>query len=260
VKISRAKLTSDLSTVVDPTLAHQAVDSYVELQRRFLAGDWQPAELDAGRLCEAISRCLLQLDSGKVNHKLLPGKIREVLLDEKQLHTHVLDPKDRQHISKVVDMVYKFRSDRGAVHISTLYSANQMDSMLVLHAAKWIFAELLRLTLQQDRQAVGEMIAQLVQIEHSIIHELDGKPLVLAKGITVPEEILLLLMNADGNRLSRAELREYSMHKPNTVNVTISRLIKSLDIRPTDDKEVSLTPNGEKRILEQIMPKLAKSA
>ncbi|HYE74042.1 MAG TPA: hypothetical protein VEF04_11960, partial [Blastocatellia bacterium] len=121
--------------------------------------------------------------------------------------THSLSQKDRYHISKAIEVVYKFRSDRGPVHISPLYTAKYMDSMLVIHMGKWIIAEFLRLAWNQDRQVIAEVIAQLVQLEHSLIHELDGKPLVLAKGISAPEEILLLLFDAPNNRLSRSELK-----------------------------------------------------
>ncbi len=258
MKASATKLISDLSAVIDPALAKQVVESYVEMEQRFVAGDWQPAELDAGRLCEAVSRALLQLDSGRVNHALLPGKIRERLIDEEQKFSHNLSSKDRHHLAKVIDMVYKFRSDRGAVHISKDYSANQMDSVLVLHAGKWIFADLLRLTLKKDEKALAELIAQLVQLEHSIIHVLDGKPMVLIREISAPEEVLVHLSNADGKRLNRAKLREFCTHqKPDTVNAAIKRLIATKDVRVADDGDIALTPNGEKKLIETIMPKLA---
>lgn len=249
------QLVQDLSTIVDPYFAQAAVESYVEMQQRFLAGDWQPTELDGGRFCEAISRCLLQVDTGKIDHFKLPGKVREDLLNKSM--PHQLGSKDRYHLAKVIEVVYKFRSDRGAVHISAEYTANYMDSMLVLHASKWIFAEFLRIIWNQDRKIVAETIAQIVQLEHSVIHELDGKPLVLARGISATDEVLLLLYHATNNRLSRAELREHAAsQKPQNVNVAVSRLIKSKDIRPVSGDEVALTPNGQKRILEQIMPKL----
>lgn len=250
-------LIQQLSTVVDPALARLTIESYMEMQQRFLAGDWKPAELDGGRLCEAVSRCLLQFDTGEINHKKLPRDVREVLIDEKQKYTHALGQQDRHHIAKVIEAIYKLRSDRGPVHISPIYTANHMDSMLVLHAGKWIFAELLRLALQQDRKVVGAIIEQLVQMEHSIIHELDGKPMVLAKNATAPEEILVLLYHAANNRLSRVELREQARHKPNNVGVAISRLTKEKDVRIADNGDIALTPNGEKRIREVIMPKLA---
>ncbi|MGG6266259.1 hypothetical protein ACQ4M3_05395 [Leptolyngbya sp. AN03gr2] len=250
------QLIQDLSNTVDPHFAQAAVVSYVEMQQRFLAGDWQPTELDGERFCEAISRCLLQIDTEQIDHRKLPGKIRDDLLNKSIAHQ--IRDKDRYHIAKVIELVYRFRSDRGAVHISTEYTANYMDSMLVLHASKWIFAEFLRLAWNRDRKIVAETIAQIVQLEHSVIHELDGKPLVLARDISATDEILLLLYHATNNRLSRAELREQAAaHKPQNVNVALSRLIKSKEIRAVAENEVALTPNGQKRILEQIMPKLS---
>jgi hypothetical protein len=146
VKLTPDQLTQALSGIVDPTFAQSAIESYIEMQQRFLAGDWGPTELDAGRLCEAVSRALYQMDSGTVTHSQLPQEIRRKLLDEDGVtRSHVLGQKDRLHITKAIDTVYKFRSDRGAVHISPTYTADYMDSMLVVHVGKWILAEFLRL-------------------------------------------------------------------------------------------------------------------
>ena len=254
--LSAPQLILELSTIVDSSLARAAVESYVEMQQRFLAGDWQPTELDGGRLCEAIARCIHQLDTGSVTHSKLPGKICERLEDETPSITHQLNVKDRHHIARAIGLVYKFRSDRGAVHISPTYTANEMDSILVLHAGKWVFAEFLRLAWNKDRQLIAETISRIVQLEHSLIHELEGSPLVLAKGISAPEEILLLLNHAPGNRLKRELLREQAANqKNNNVNVAITRLIRDKEIRPISTDEVALTPIGQARIIKEIIPK-----
>jgi hypothetical protein len=259
VRLTSEQLIHQLSIVLDPTNARAAIQSYIELQQRFLAGDWKPAELDGGRLCEAVGRCLLQLDQGVVNHRLLPGKIAEALRDKSKPHD--LGRQDREHVLKVIEVIYKFRSDRGPVHISPLYTANYMDSMLVIHACKWLLAELLRLAWNQDRTVLAEVIAQLVQLEHSLIHEVDGKPLVLATSISAPEELLMLLYWAPGNRLTRAELRCYAANqRAHNVSTAIARLIREKQIRPTRDDEVALTPNGQRRLIEEILPKLAPKA
>lgn len=250
------QLITELATIVDTALAQAVVESYVEMQQRYLAGDWQPAELDGGRLCEAVARCVHQLDSGSVTHSKLPGKICERLEDETSGVAHRLNIKDRHHVAKAIALVYKFRSDRGAVHISPTYSANEMDSVLVLHVGKWIFAEFLRLAWNRDRRIIAETISRIVQLEHSLIHELDGQPLVLAKGISAPEEVLLLLNHASGNRLSRQALREQAIRqKSGNVNVAITRLIREKEIRPIGDDEVALTPVGQMRIIREVIPK-----
>lgn len=251
------QLISDLSGAVDPALAGQVINSYVEMQQRYLSGDWKPSELDGGRLCEAVSRAIYQLDSGTITHSQLPGQIKTKLLDEdKVTRQHNLALKDRQHIVKVIDTVYKFRSDRGAVHISPTHDANAMDAMFIVHAGKWIVSEFLRIAWNKDRSVVAEVIDQLVQMEVALVHHLDGKPLVLVPGISAPDEILLLLYRAPNNRLTRGEIREYAPHqRPGTLQRALSRLIANRDVRAANGDEVALTPKGQKRVLDKVLPK-----
>ncbi len=256
MKLTSEQLISELSTLVDSAFACEFVQSYIEMQQRFLAGDWKPSELDGGRFCEAVARAMRQIDLGLPSHTVTPGEVAEGLIDRDKKRTHKLGQKERTHFCKVLGMVYEFRSDRGVVHISSEFSANYMDAMLVLHSCKWMFAEFLRLAWNKDRKVIAETIEQIVQLQHSIIHELDGKPLVLATNLTAPEEILLLLFHAPNNRLTRAELREQAAdQKPSNVNTALSRLITQKQIRPVGDSEVALTPIGQKKIIEEIMPK-----
>jgi hypothetical protein len=249
-------LITELATIIDPAFAKAIVESYIEVQQRFLAGDWKPAELDGGRLCEATARAVYQLDSRTITHTQLPGEVCEKIIDADNKHTHQLSSSDRQHLCRTMSLVYKFRSSRGAVHISPNYTANYMDSMLVLHASKWIIAEFLRLAWKKDQNVIAETIAQLVQLQHTMIHELDGKPLVLQPGISAREEIFLLLGNASTNRLSRSALRERAPHqKPATLNAAITKLLATKEIRPADNGDLALTPNGQRTLMQEIIPK-----
>src|SRR5881227_1206673 len=124
--LSSEELIAELSAIVDSSFANAIVESYVEMEQRFFAGDWQPTELDGGRLCEAVARSVYQLDNGTVTHSQLPKELCEKVEDEASLRPHNLDVKDRRHISRAIGLVYKFRSDRGSVHISPKYTADFM--------------------------------------------------------------------------------------------------------------------------------------
>lgn len=252
--LTAPQLIMELSKVVDPSLAEAVVGGYIEMQRRFIVGDWKPAELDGGRLCEAVARCIHQLDTSSVTHSKLPGKIRERL--ENESVAHLLNVKERHHLAKVIDVLYKFRSDRGAVHISPLYTANEMDAVLVLHTGKWLFSEFLRIAWKDDRQVIAETIQRIVRLEHSLIDELDGRPLVLVKGISAKDEILLLLNHANGNRLSRADLRNLANQKTSTIGMAIKRLLDEKEVRPASNGDIVLTPIGQKYVFEALLPKL----
>jgi hypothetical protein len=254
--VSAAQLITELSSPVDAAFARAIVESYIEMQQRFLAGDWKPAELDGGRLCEAVSRALYQIDSGAITHTDLPGKLCDWLEDVNKKRSHNLAEGERRHFCKAIRLAYKFRSDRGPVHISPIYTANYMDSMLILHVGKWIFAEFLRLAWTADKQVIAATIAQIVQLQHTLIHELDGKPLVLTRGIPAADEILLLLNHAPGNRLSRTVIRQYApLQKAPTLNAAIAKLITNREIREEDNGELALTPGGQYRVMHNVIPK-----
>ena len=74
------------------------------------------------------------------------------------MRQHNLDGKARRHMTRAIMLAYKFRSDRGAVHISPDYTANEMDSILILNVGKWILAEFLRLAWNKDREVIAETI------------------------------------------------------------------------------------------------------
>jgi len=258
MSLSAKQLVAELAKIIDPNLADAVVMSYVEMQQRFLAGDWQPTELDGGRLCEAVARACYQLDSGTVTHSQLPKELCEKIEDEQNIRPHNLDIKDRHHITRAIGLVYKFRSDRGSVHISPKYTADFMDSMLTVHAGKWIFAEFLRISWTQDKELIAETIAQIVQLEYSLIHELDDVPLVLDERVSAPEEVLLLLNHAEGHRLSKAALiSQAKNNNEKSLSVALSRLGKTNEIRSTAAVgECALTRKGQKRVIEKIVPSL----
>ncbi len=257
MKLTTPQLIKELSTIIDADLARLVVENYVEMQNRFLIGDWKPSELNGGALCEGVSRCLYQLDTGRVSHKKSVGQIRAYLLDLKSPNSHNLNSKDRNHISKAIELVYKFRSARGVAHISKEYNANYMDSMMIVHTCKWIFSEFLRLAWDKDEKIIAETIEQIVQIEHSLIHELEGKPLVLVKKISARNEIPLLLNHASNNALSRSNIhKQVAFHSKSNINTTLSNMLKNKEIRTSVDGEIVLTPIGQKVVIEQIMPEL----
>jgi hypothetical protein len=256
--LSKAQLIAELSKNVDPSFASAILDSYVEMQQRFLAGDWKPAELDGGRLCEGIARALYQLDCGYVTHNDLPGKLCDLMEDLNNKRTHTLPEGDRRHFCKAIRLAYKLRSDRGPVHISPTYTADYMDSMLILHVGKWILADFLRLAWTKDKGVIAETISQIVQLEFPLIHELDGTPLVLQHDVSAPVEILLLLNHAEGHKLAREELlRQAKNNSDGALKTGITRLLKTNEIRNTAVQgELALTPAGQKRVVEQIIPSL----
>ncbi|SRR6266487_6482365 len=255
MKIAAEQLKQDIAAIVDPVLAQQLIDSYTKMQQRFYAGDWKPAELDGGQFCEAVARALYQVDMGVVTHDLLPGDIASQLKSKSA--PHKLDAKDRDHFCRVLQTTYKFRNDRGVAHISPTHTANHLDATLIIATVKWLFAEFLRLAWKKDRKEVVAIIEAIVQLEHPLIHELDGKPLVLSSELSAPEELLMLLQHSSGGSYTRDELKQYTYASQAAVNTALSRLSDNRQVRMSDKGDVVITPLGEERVREEILPKLA---
>lgn len=258
MKITPEQLQQDLSAVIDPALAKQLVESYTQMRQRYYAGDWQPSELNGGgQFCEAMARALYQVDTGIVDHSHLPNDIVNQLKSRTPPAPHRLDYKDRDHFCRVLQTTYKFRSDRGVAHVSSTYTANHLDATLIIATVKWMFAEFLRLAWKRDRSEVVAIIEAIIQLEHPLIHEHESKPLILSNLLSTPEEVLVLLQHAMSGSLTRSELKEAINYKDqSTVNKAITRLIAEKEVRLSNGGEVVITPLGQKRVHEEILPKL----
>ena len=255
MKIASDQLKRDLAAIIDSFLAQQLVTSYINMQQRYSAGDWGPAELDGGQFCEAVARALYQLDTGIIRNDLLPGDISGMLKSKSA--PHKLDEKDRDHFCRVLQTTYKFRNDRGVAHISPTHTANLLDSTLIIATVKWMFGEFLRLAWKKDSREVVAIIEAIVQLEHPLVHELDGQPLVLTDALTAPEEVLVLLQHAQSGSLTKGELKQYILKDQTTVSKAISRLTTSKEVRISNAGDVVITPLGMNRVHEEIIPKLS---
>lgn len=254
MKISPEQLKHELAAIIDPFLAEQLINSYINMQQRYSAGDWKPAELDGGQFCEAVARALYQFDSGIVRNDLLPGDISELLKSKKD--PHKLEAKDRDHFCRVLQTTYKFRNDRGVAHISPVHDANLLDATLIMATVKWMFGEFLRLAWNKDRNEVVALIESIVQLEHPLIHEWAGQPLVLSDALTASEEILVLLQHSQSGSYTKGELKQYIYKDPSTVSNAISRLRANKEVRVNNAGDVVITPLGTNHVHDTIMPKL----
>ena len=69
-------------------------------------------------------------------------------------------------------------------------------------------------------------------------------------------KVVARLLNVSNGQLTREELRNYVRASPAAVNMAISRLEESRHIRIGSAGEVVITPIGQNRAREEIMPSL----
>ncbi|MET9264133.1 hypothetical protein [Amycolatopsis sp. NPDC004079] len=187
-----------LGSATDETLASQLFEEAVKLEEAFALRKWQHTELDGGRFAEVAARIIYGVDSGKFN---LSKGVDECLkyLDNSNVRHLFPDIKSANQIAHIARAIYKLRSQRGAVHVSPTYTANEIDSRFVVEGVRWILAEILRVFVTTHISTLVEAIEELSRFPQPLIRAYGGQPLVQSVSLTTEEEILAhLLHNREG--------------------------------------------------------------
>jgi hypothetical protein len=100
-------------------------------------------------------------------------------------------------LAKVLRAIYKLRSQRGAVHVSPTYTANEIDSRMILESVRWILADLLRIFVTTDRDSVAQTVRSLARFPQPLIRNIGDTPFLQSVSFTTEEEVLAHLLDAD---------------------------------------------------------------
>jgi hypothetical protein len=255
--IDKRKLVAELSPPLDSLLCNQLLDEFMSAERRFIQRDWGPVELDGGQFCEILARTLYHQDSGNLNHtKSFDDCVRYI---DNESVTHAILPRhDALHIVRVLRTIYKFRSQRGAVHISPTYAPNHMDAKLVVECVRWAINETLRIFWRGDREAVARAIRELLQFDVPAVGVFEDIMLVQRTDLTAEEEILVLLHYAGEVGFTRTEVGKHAQCSPTSVSRVLQKLAAPAcrQVILLASGRYRLSDLGSKRIREQLSDKL----
>ncbi len=196
---------SELSKSIDARLAAQLLEQAKEIEEAFSLKKWKYSQLDGGRFCEVASRIIYAADSANTNlTKTVDDCIRYVENDQAQHHHN-----DRQaliHISKIIKAAYKLRSQRGAVHVTPKYTADELDARFILECCRWILADILRLFAGTSKNEIVQLIQELAVWPVPLVREYEGKILLQDTTFTTEEEVLAILYYGPGEGLTLPEI------------------------------------------------------
>ncbi|GGC10486.1 hypothetical protein GCM10007205_19510 [Oxalicibacterium flavum] len=258
--INKKQLLQELSPPFDHLLCTQLLDEFISAERRFIQRDWEPAELDGGQFCEILARIYYQVDSNILKHDKDFDSCCSYIENDKVEHK-ITPRRDALHVVKVLRTIYKFRSQRGAVHISPSYQPNHMDSKLVIECVRWAMNETLRLFWKGNRDAVAKAIRELLQFDVPSVGVYDDILIVQRTDLTAEEEILILLHYAGEEGFSRLEIGKAAKRTPPVVTTTLQKLVHASCRQAiiVSSGKYRLTDLGSKRIREQLAEKLMLS-
>ncbi|NQT34510.1 hypothetical protein HQ587_04910 [bacterium] len=259
MKLDKSALLAALSPPLDKRLTEQLISEFISLHQRYQLRDWEPATLDGGQFVEVASRLIYHQDSGILNRRKGVCKCLTFIVDENDNNSHTFpDRKSALHLVKSIRAIYKFRSDRGAVHIDPEYTANQIDSQYILHGVHWIFSEILRIFWNSDRSEVSNVIRDIVEFKVPFIAEYDGQLLVQRVECSAEEEVLLLLHHSGIRGMSRTELGNSVMKSASAITNSLTKLrsSNSRQVIKLNGGNYRLTDLGAKRVIDELLVKL----
>lgn len=258
--VERKQLIEKIVPPFEHLLATKLVDEFIGMERRFIQRDWEPANLDGGQFAEAAAKILYQLDSGANPYNKEVGQCIKYIENNDAPH-HLKEKtefRNIRHLARVIAIVWQFRSERGAVHISATYSPNHMDSKFLIESVRWCMNEFLRIFWNGNRDEVAKTIRELLQFDVPCIGIFSGKLVVQRVDLKPAEEVLLLLHFAGEEGLTRTELGKFSMFSPSAITNSLSKLSSKeyRQITSTPSAKYVLTDLGNRRVRENLSDKL----
>lgn len=255
--IERQKLLAQISPPLDHLLCTQLLDEFISSERRYIQRDWEPGQLDGGQFAEIAARIFHHMDSGTLNRSKSFDDCAKYIENDQVPHN--IQPRhDSLHVIRALKTIYKFRSQRGAVHISPTYTPNHMDSKIVIECVRWVMNETLRIFWQGDREIVAKTIRELLQFDVPVVGKFGDILLVQRTDLSPEEEILILLHYAGDEGYSRKDLGRVAQCAAPRITEALQKLIspKSRQVIQLGNGNFRLTDLGSKRIRENLAQKL----
>lgn len=255
----RGALGEKLATAIDSTLAEQLIEEATSIEEAFLLRKWKYTELDGGRFAEVAARILYSVDSGNLSRTRSVDDCLKYIENNQVAHSFP-EPQAAAHMAKVLRAVYKLRSQRGAVHVSPTYSANEIDSRLVIEATRWLLAEILRIFVTSDRVAVAAAVRELARFPQPVIRLYQEIPLLQSVSFTTEEEVLAHLLNSDDG-MTTAELVRVTPKAASGVRLAVKNLASARSRQIVErSRRWFITDLGVSRIEARIMKETAAAS
>jgi hypothetical protein len=132
-----------------------------------------------------------------------------------------------------------------------------MDATFVLHAVQWITAELVRLFHSTDTPTATAIVDALVDRTLPIIWTVGGTKRILATGLPLARQTLLLLYSEPTGRLDATLAQDLEQSRLANYKRVLRTLHGERLVEYGDDGVVLISPKGSKRVEEELLPALA---
>jgi hypothetical protein len=180
-----------------PGLRQELLTAFGEITTNFRASKWEPAELNAGKLCEVVYTIIRGYADGNIPTKAFkpPNMVAACLLLEQEAN---LPRSFRILIPRLLPALYEVRNNRGVGHVGGDVNPNHMDAAFIMDASRWVIAELVRVFHQLETHTATAVVDALIERQVPAIWKIGPIRRVLIKGLTLRQQMLLLLYGETG--------------------------------------------------------------
>jgi hypothetical protein len=175
--------TTEIATAID--------GSFREIGKHYVLRNWKTAGIDSGHFVEAVRRFLEHVLFGSATPigKSL-SKFNDAAL--KSYESATGDEAYRILIPRLLWAIYALRNKRSIGHLGAV-PPSEIDASLLLHSAKWVVAEIIRLNAKGSVQQTRDLVDAVVQRTTSIIWIESDIVRVLDKSLSARDQTLVIL-------------------------------------------------------------------
>jgi hypothetical protein len=204
--LGRAEVFGDLPDGLQEAL----VNAFNEIVRNYREGRWEPAELNGGKVSEVVYSVVRGLADGRLPASA--SKPRDMVAACKAMEQATSVPRSvRIQIPRMLVALYEIRNNRSVGHVGGDVDPNHMDAMCVLHMAKWLMAELVRVLHDVPVDEATAVVELLSDRTLPVIWEVGDRKRVLRTDLSMRDKSLLVL-HATPGAVAEAELVRWVEH------------------------------------------------
>lgn len=196
-------------------LIDSILECYLKALTEYRKCNWKYVGTEIGQFIENCRRMI----EYKLNNSYTALDKKLTIFNEQELKKFENKSGKEEYriiIPRLLYSLYAIRSKRGMIHQNHI-NPNYMDATLLINNAKWILAELIRLSSNIDFDKANELINSIMSKENNIIWEVNGKIRILNTKIDTQSKILCLLYykdnQTDGFLCDMLEYKNFSRFK-----------------------------------------------
>jgi hypothetical protein len=243
---------------VPKSLEDELFENFREIERNFRERRWEPAELNGGKLSE-VAYCILRghVDGNFLQKSSKPANFHAACLELANAPAS-FGRSVRIQLPRMLIALYEIRNNRNVGHIGGDVDPNHMDAVCVLHMAKWVMSELVRIFHGVTLTEATDMVEALSERELSLIWDTGSVRRVLDNSLTMLEKTLVLLFSSTAPLKDSVLLASLEHSNPSIYRRDILRKAHRDRLIEYDENSgiVKISPLGIKRVESTILPKV----